>query len=1387
MKIVSKYIFVALLIYAKSTAAFVVPPGPLSPVFDGVNDAIESGKAIMKEYRTVADQAQQIKDEALNDLKSAKNFVSLDMVQSPLKKADDEPVIATAKDIVEADVADIKDAESVSNAYQKLFLEYPTDLIEQFASKQKELVMHMYQTKREAFANDSMMELYLSIRDLEENRLPMLASEIETLSKCYVEGEEGASSLCESASAADEELGNAANDYKLQAAFDSYVRLYQELIALKAQYEAAFALQRGVRPFNAEEVETSEPTEDEVSYYHYEAVETSAFAQEAKSGLLQQDDAAAKPQVSKQKKSNKVVNPALQLEKSLPFKKHTPFQGAEEEMKLLPVMEGIYDLLSEAQQMHNTKQQLPDLRKPFLEYEKMRALHDVAVSKVVESEDKVRNYFTNYYDLKSANDLWFGKGCALRLVKLGKKCPIVTGCVDAKDYVDYFGYYILCPDDIYSVTEYAKKRGLSGYAISAYRLSKADKILDTDGDVIGYVNEAGSALDLSGKKIGLLDKDKKMVLDDDGNSLGSVVSTVLQMDESELGTAVVDLDMQLSTPDIDEEPDLDAMVDGQDLSAPSDEAEAEASLREQGLNRWQIGSEISKLVGKDMQGTKSFGVAQKKYPVWNDEKRFYAQYLDEKFKNMRLYLTSPRVNLGVFELASYINNEMKIDQAALDAYNKAIDAQYAEPLAYWQNLYQEAKLTTDKNYALNQMTNIKAERGARKARYRAELEGMLYIEKQANAGIIQAAKTTWEKTVENYENSSELSKMLTSHHQAIKDLSDKFSKDLQNLEKEKKILYSQIDEKSYLLNDKKQKYNDLMSLKKDAKESMEAEDESVKMIEEREKKDPSYISGLKGKALERKIESQEAMQNAELEAEGVLEGVDELSDEVGILRKQVENVDRKIENLKKEYIKNAVALEHKQFQQMKTALENRGLDMPQIPSELLIGATKTIAPIYTISVEMVENFKKNALEAVDAAYESLVMLGDDLYNPDKYAKIANIHKEMLQKMAGSGYDLANLSVADLFLTNAPIIDSAASVMFSIMFGDRAQYEKEDEVYMVSMNPNPRDFYAAKRISPERTAPIREVFHFDATDYDTILKTDGENPQTTRQEFLKITQEVPTIWKTILGYNGFVERDVDVESILDVSNKANVEAFLKAKGEKAVSVGSELAVFLKYNKGLTFTKPMYETVKYFEDVAQSDEEIDEDEIKEREKRMLARDQVGDYLQFVDLEQTYQTLLSQLQVKINESRQNIESVLEKVSCPYTKKVTGYIKEGEIQSKIVSTEYIADEETYEAVSKCLDEGKNMFIKEALGLMNKLPSELGEYVSERKAKTDNMLRALEMDSNEVVQLSDNTQADAELAQEIKAKTADRAVVDRYGEEAQAEFEKNLEQFEKPYLAVYF
>lgn len=1372
-KNICKFVFLAFLFYATESSAVLWPPCPICPSFDGINDVIETAKALLKKARVVVDDLQYYQDQALNVLKTAKKYMALDFTESPLKKEGSFAPIATAKDIVPAKVVDIADAASVSEGFQKLFLKNDPKLLESFPVDYRSFIKDQYEKKRAEFAYDNMVEVHVSAHQFEDERLVPIKKELDSLSECFVEGREGKSASCSMASESDEELGNWSNNYKLKAMRNSMMRVHEELVAMEAQYQSGNSLKEGVRPVN-DDATVSEEYNPNMSF-NYEAVSSMAFAQQA-DGFINKVESS---------KSTPKVNPNLELVQTEEYKEKPPFEGSEELVNSLAILNGAYELLSLAEEMHNTKQQLPDLRKPFIEYEKMRMLHLEAIKKLAYSEQYVRDYLSDYYGVSNANDIWFGDTCKLQQNHLGMMCPKVTGCKESKEFESYNVWNVACATGVFSVTAYEKKPidSISGASIREYQLSKAKKVMELEN------------VDTNDPDAAMNKYDKAM------------------------GKTEIDMDQDTTTPDADEDADVkDYVKDSDTLSKPSNEAEAEGGTREQNLNRWQIGRQKSIEIGEDMQnGGKKYGYAHKKYPVWTDEKRFYNQYLKEKYRNMSIYLESGVLEEAIFDIANEMNETMTIDEDKLkekvkSETNKKVNAKtsaYAATLSMDDpNRY--AKIEAYRTQIYNQVYEDTYKSVSQ------EFNEKLQKVKNENRGAIASAAKAFGDKLEQLEKDSSLRVMKKAQDDEMAKLIASARKKIEKIEDQKAKVNEELEDQTNLLDVKKAEYNKLMDQKKSAESSIKMQKQSKDLAQKRETEDPelTYESGMKERSEGIIKEKETELEDIKAKLEIALQGVEELQDNIDFLRKRVVQLDKQIKETREDYIEEAVLKEHMFIQLIKEALAKREALAISFDPSTVTGSSPTLQYALNVGKNMMTIFKEHALEVVATAYVDIMSLGDNLYNPDKFSLIQNIHITMLNNLAAVAFAPSVAKLDDLVISNVSIVSKAPEMFYKIVFKSDCEGEgcrKEDKEYFVSLKGRARDFTVPRRITPKRTPPVREVFHFDYADFGSILTTKGQCPtffkkmvipKTIRAEFLDMGEAMPEIWQTILKPDGFVERDVDLEDILNPGSPDETSyLFLEDKGEGGqVSDVGELSVFLKYENGLTFTQPLYSLVCYF-DAAEdetSKKKIKEKEYRENEKRMLGRNQISDYLQFVDQERTYQISMNQLKVKVDEGRRSIEEVLAKIDCTYKPKETGYITDKEVKTKIVSAEYIADQETYEAIAKCLDNGKNLFMSEAQGLMDQLSPEIfasyepdpkyPEYTNlrNRKKKIDNLKEILTLDFNERVLISDNSVKD-DIETQIKTKDTDNSVVTKYESKAQEEFEKNKNNMEHPYRARYF
>ena len=1036
------------------------------------------------------------------------------------------------------------------------------------------------------------------------------------------------------------------------------------------------------------------------------------------------------------------------------------FEADEEQLSALPLMKGLYELSSEAQNMHNTKQQLPSMRKPFFEYEKMKNRHAKAVERLARSVTAARDYLANYYGTEKANDLWFGKGCHYRETILGQKCAQITGCkkpYDPTKYTPVTSYNIVCQDDVFSLTDYPKMRGLLGQSISAYKVAKA---------------EAATGLELTDENFEEVAKAEfgTPVVDTNLSSLGSDDGGSEQ-NGGEKSMNFLQSGKELSADDL-------SVLGGGIEENPEKSAESEASMREQNLVRWQIGSSVAQKIGQDMAaGGQNYGVPNTVYPLWEDEKRVYNQYLREKYKNMELYFSSSYFNLIDFDVAKALNETLKVSEDYIETYRVSLVAQLLDA--------SEIKKKVDE--------------------FRAKLEEEKEALKNQNSKDIELAKNKFEQSLNKI---SSISELKTKQENEMRALEEKAVADEKSAKSALQQKYNEIDEILTRLNKTKDEYQKKLEEQEDAKSMANAQDRSVELEEKKIKKDPNYVSGFKDDAISTKIKNLQIVVELQPEIDALKKQIDADQEKVKKLKAEVTLMSVSTGLIKKAYIKNAVLMESRHHKEMKEALEARGKDgvLPQVFMATILGTVNgSVQSMLGVATDLRTSFQERAQAEVAQAYQDISSL-ENLYQPQTYPKILARHQKMLENIKKLKREIALQSLGKFVFGNVVFGFSGLPIF------ECSDCENEDEEYYVGFEGTKRDFFAPKHIAQSYTPPLREVIHFDAVDLDNINKYEpenGSNPKTTQSEFLKLGQKLTNIWTRILMPRGFVERDIDIEDILmdgeeatcgngliPVCSSSNAEnssrAFLEAKGEVYVPNVGELSVIFKYDNGLTFTDALMELNDESENAEDnftggdnpSEEEINEYTylIQDLEKRFLARTQIGDVLQFMDMEQTYQKSLDQLKVNIDETRRTIDEFVEKLDCSFVKKDTDYLRPGEENSRIVSSEFLADDETFEAVSQCLDTGKNKFIQAALDLQKELPV-INEELMGYKEKSDNMIMCMQKDNDELVVLADNTSPSTELDEQIKSERVNGEVSGKYREEGNKQMKKD-QLIPSPYKA---
>ncbi len=1388
--------FAALLRIDVAKAQSPVPPTPLSPTIDFLTDAAETVEAYSAQALTVQDNLQKLQSETIGKLKSFADKVKLKLQETLFGKEEGKPNLASVRTIEKCKIADITNEESIVEAFHTLFLTYPADILEKYPENER-AVKQAYRDKAVEFGNDAMIEAYITVRDLEE-KMAALKAEYDELSTCYVKGESSNASSCAGASSSEEELGVWSNYYKLNVIYDSMLKITEELMALKAQYGVAQAVLAGIEPIEETEEETVDG--EKVSSNDvliYSQTRPMAFAQmfSAKTATTAAtvmasptaataatavasptaattaaSTSAATAKASGESTSAKVEtfggmvltgnnaaaeqpDPNLESVQPKSYNVKSPFAGTAEQFQSSMLANNAYQYLQKALKVHNLKQQLPEYRKIFIEYNKMKALHEKAVEQLLKSESCNVNYVGNYYT--DPVEMWYGRGCK----RNGRTISCDTDRqLTSETLKNLLPGDVLCADNkskicsSYDVTDYSSREGFSGWLISAYKAAKAEKTLD-----LGMEDFAASMTDES-----------------------------VEADVSQLSSLSEQYGAEASSGTADSS-----------LLRPSDEPKTEATIREQGLISWQIGAEAAKQLGKDMvAGTSEWGAVKAEYPMWDDVKLVYDQYLNEKYKNMEIYVKAMDLRPSVIKLAQKINDMIPS-----------------------KGMINETLSFSDiKEY---------------NSRVLEKLENAL----KENASISQAFANI-EEVQDNVD-------------KAIDGLRSSFNAKMASLNNQKTSIYENLDNENIALNDLKTTYNTAMEDKASAEGNIEGQKVVIEISQERKAKSPGSMSNFEATAESSMAESDTAIAEAEQTAESVLPGIETQRESIDELKIELADKEEEITRAKNDFAADASSLEAQSLATVKNALLalQNDVSSPTLgESDFLSGILRTttgansvtrsiLSAMINVSDNAAERVRSQMLAEIRNAAEAIDNMENNRFESDYHNEIVAIHKRMLNNMQRPEIDISITGTLLSLLGSPSAINGIAEEIITqaafaeICPGD-ACYKSDDE-YFVGLPPKPRDFMAPEIIATTPTAPLREIIHFDTVDFADIIKSDTW--MTTREDFLDMGQDLPGIWQRILGRKGFVERDVDIEKILSHNSAAldaikpgypcttgkydvtirngqyhvsgatgninrvcpdinsisitrhvneltgevsyfvqvhlvdgSVSGTLNKVPEKELT--SELATVLAYKDGLTFSYRVQKIMEFYENLETAGDVSEEDLALEDiyKKELLTRNQFGNFLDFIEQEMLYQDNLDQLDVKVENTRQKIKEQLE-----------------DVEYKPAEDFDLSDDDTYNEIMSALDSAKNDYVEESVNIIQSIQP-LNDVLEEKLTKVDNIAGALQMDSDELVQLNDNMAGDSELAEKIKSKQADNAARDEYDKEAQDVFGDNLNNFEEPYCIVY-
>ncbi len=792
----------------------------------------------------------------------------------------------------------------------------------------------------------------------------------------------------------------------------------------------------------------------------------------------------------------------LSLEETVPTEETHSFSGSETQMEELDKLEPIVNHLKLAVDAHNVMNRLGGYRNIQKQYNQMVQLHDKSVEILGKSEQ-----------------------CTL----------------------DYLGRYFNNPVRVWSGTDLRKmpanhdlRQGLSKWAIEMFELAKSAQVSPIDaGDlanVDGATAESFAQISAASGKETMTEEDTLI----DTNVGNPDTAEIKDINDTHAAA-----DKQIK--------EMDEKQGGNYFKEPSKQDQLEQEARKTDLLTNDIGAEValwmadylaSASVQSGRGGTSSpawvgsgdLGGVKQRFPVWNDQRTFYAQYLDRKYKNIKQFIKD-------YEIPSDIRQ--RIADAVMDSQRSFVtqaDADIVEAAVRAINI-----ATADRD----------AEVAARRSQHASDTAAVNNKE-SSEIKSLSDGKNTIVNSAKGKINSANAKR--DEYGTLISDLVG----DKQRLEAEINSLNQEVAQMDSLLSgadltdEQKEDYNKSKSEAQkqvaEAKSQIAAQEQTKSNYEKLLQEQTEIINAAEQQIND--VENQYTLDVNNVQAAAQSERTEldtALAKEIDKLNKELA---AKIERIK---IAEAAA---------KATLGSKSV----LTAEKIIAMTNLV----------VATAKDDAYTNIDKAHEAMSSLGDDLYRGNKQPTVTGFHQALYDSLVGKEGNFGGLhldavaaKVHDVtnFLTDIVTdIDAQMSEMYINDYRSKVENSKKllnipifdkvlseikpetDTQYFVGATAKLEDFRAPKTMPDFNLPPLREYVRLDYIDLQSIAKdapkmyvgkyrvfeesilgqilknkiwekTDSIPVSVVdKEKFLSYGGRIPEIWKLMLQDKAFVDSD-----------------------------------------------------------------------------------------------------------------------------------------------------------------------------------------------------------------------------------------------------------------------
>ena len=787
------------------------------------------------------------------------------------------------------------------------------------------------------------------------------------------------------------------------------------------------------------------------------------------------------------------------------------FSGSEEEFRKLKELEAVAETMRKSMTAHNLKQSLPSFREAFVSYQRAVKRHDLAVEKVKTSDKCAVNYLDRYYP--SGAKVWYG------------------GAAPA------------------NVTDYASRKGVSGWAYKAFQTAKA---LQSD--------------DISPDDLEKSDFDAEDETGEDVDATAQNSKAKLKKKHSS-----------------DEDSDGSSSVAG--AGSPSRQEQIKKNEHLKDKFNFLIGAAVAKKLAQDQYTTQSWGKPKRKFPIWNDQKKFYDQYLEKKYQNMKLYLN---------DVWPFFDMDENDDGKTLTALTGTGIDMMSELVSRTRYDEDDDKNDKEKEKVVSAFGNFKT-----------KLNGQKY-----------------DLTTDFFAN-EKLAELVSAKNQSIQGVKNTGETARRSLENKNKAITTQLEKLYTQKNELQTTIDNLKDTKKEAEGTITDMDNNLEIVAKRQEVSKDKKSGQAIYAKETKAQSQSTLEktNAQLTVANkqmsvlqqqitameneIAANKKKLNDDPDTCKKSLDEcslktqkecnnvesyacTDAKILYIEEEYSGPDGKIQEQKNKTAEKRNDNGGLTkmykkiyknsmerntyilkfvgiVDDIVGSPSAGGCTRQADFSSHKWNGVLDYAKDRIICAEEKIEALRKKDDNyIYTPAGHKELMKIHKELIDELKNPQTSILTSLITKKYQTTK-MISLAKSILQKYVMDKVCENNvclNADSEFFVGSYPVARDFRAPRVAAQEYLPPMREIIYFDVDDYVNMPKSYGYDDRigvtytaytgkkVTKDAILKSVSNMPEIWQRMLDLHSYVEESYNLFSTEDGSEglgdprdeKKNIEFF-----------------------------------------------------------------------------------------------------------------------------------------------------------------------------------------------------------------------------------------------------